>query len=88
MRVLCMEPSRLAMATVSPDLSVPLKTRPMPRRPEVVAVIEVGDQHLQYAVRIAHRRRDVLEDGVEQRAQIGGRVLHAGACAMPVLAMV
>ena len=55
---------------------------------QVVAVIQVGDEHLQDGVGIAGRRRDVLQDGVEQRAQIGGRIFHACVLATPVLAMV
>src|ERR1017187_2461408 len=43
---------------------------------EIIAVIQVGNQHLQDAIRVAHGRRNVLHDGVEQRPQIGGRIFH------------
>ena len=35
--------------------------------PEVIGVIEVGDQHLETFAGMGARRRDVLDDGVEQR---------------------
>ena len=37
---------------------------------EVVARIEVGDEHLQRRLRVAARRRHVLDDRVEQRPQV------------------
>ena len=37
---------------------------------EIVAGVQVGDQHLQRRRRIALRRRHVLDDGVEERPQI------------------
>ena len=40
---------------------------------EVVARIEVGDEQLQRRVGIAARRRHVLDDRVEQRAQVLAR---------------
>ena len=40
---------------------------------EIVARVEVGDEQLQRRVRVAARRRDVLDDGVEQRPQILAR---------------
>jgi hypothetical protein len=44
---------------------------PADRNPaEVVARVEVGDEQLQRRVRISARRRDVLDDRVEQRTQI------------------
>src|ERR1035441_4753318 len=43
---------------------------------QIVAVIQVGDEHLQHAVRVAHGWRDVLHDGVEEGPQIGGRIFH------------
>src|ERR1039458_528872 len=44
--------------------------------PQIIAVVQVGDQHLEYAVRVADRWWDVLHDGVEQGPQIGGRIFH------------
>ncbi len=42
----------------------------MARRPEVVAVVEIGHQNLQRARGIAFRCRNGLDDGFEQRLQI------------------
>ena len=54
---------------------------------EIVAVIQVGDQHLEHAVGVADGRRDVLHDGVEQgrRSVASSSILDL---ATPVLAMV
>ena len=48
--------------------------------PEVVARVEVRDEQLQRRVRVAARRRHVLDDGVEQRPQILARPfrVHGG----------
>jgi hypothetical protein len=53
---------------------------------QIIAVIEVGDQHLQHRVGIAHRRGDVLQDGFKQRAQIVRRIFER-LLATPVLAL-
>jgi hypothetical protein len=55
--------------------------------PQVVAVIQVGDQHLQHLVRIARRLGDMPQDGVEQRLQVG-RGSSMEFFATPVLATV
>ena len=86
--VLCNEPSRLAMATSSPYLQRAVEDAADAEAAEVVAVIQVGDQHLQDAVGIADGRRNVLHDGVEQRPQVGRTRLPSCVLAMPVLAMV
>ena len=43
---------------------------------QVVAVIQIGDQQLQYSFRISGRTRNVLDDGVEKRLQIVRLVLE------------
>ena len=43
---------------------------------QVVAVIQVGDQHLEHAFGIADGRGDVLHDGVEQGPEVGGGIFH------------
>ena len=43
---------------------------------EIVARIEVGDEQLQRRVRVAARRRHVLDDRVEQRPQILARAVR------------
>src|SRR5271157_4645229 len=50
---------------------------------QVIAVIQVGHQHLEHAIGIAHGRRNVLDDGVEERTQVVRRIVertlgHAG----------
>ena len=37
---------------------------------EIVARIEIRDQHLQRRLRVAARRRHVIDDGVEERPQV------------------
>ena len=53
-----------------------LEDAPNAQAAQVVAVIQVGDEHLQDGFGIARRRGNVLQDGVEERAQVGGRVVH------------
>ena len=53
-----------------------LKDAPDRQPSQIVAVIQVRHQHLQHAVRIARRRRDMLQDRVEQRLQIVRIVFH------------
>ena len=55
---------------------------------QVVAGVEVGDEHLQRAAGIAARRRDVSEDGVEQRAEVVADDLDRGAWRDPRVALV
>ena len=55
---------------------------------QVIAVIEIGDQQLQDRIGIARRRRDVLQDGFEQRAQVGRMRLPWTVFAMPAFALV
>ena len=43
---------------------------------QVIAVIEIRHQQLQDAVGIAGGRRDLLEDGFEQRAEVGAVVIQ------------
>ena len=43
---------------------------------EIIAVIEVGDEHLEDAGAIAGGRGNVLDDGLEERAEVGGWVVH------------
>ncbi len=40
---------------------------------EIVAVVEIGDQDLQWSVGVAARRRNGLHDGFEQRLQVLAR---------------
>ncbi len=44
--------------------------------PEIVVVVEIRHQKLQRPVGIARRRRDVLENGLEQGTQIVRIVFH------------
>ena len=48
-------------------------------RPEIVARIEVGDEHLQRRIGIAPRRRHAVDDGVEERPQVLARLADAHA---------
>ena len=54
---------------------------------DVVARVEVGDQQLQRRVRVAARRRHVLDDRVEQRPQILARAVRVQV-AVPMRAFV
>ena len=45
---------------------------------EIVAVVEIGDQHLQRTVGIAGRQGNGIDDGVEQRAQILAGLIQVG----------
>ena len=42
----------------------------------VTVVVQRGDLDLQWTARVASRRRDVIEDGIEQRLQIAGQVVR------------
>ena len=46
----------------------------------VRVVVERGDLQLQRRGGLTHRRRHVVEDGVEQRLQVVGQLVHAQAC--------
>ena len=46
------------------------------KAPEVIAVIEIGNLGLQNGVRIARGRRNVFEDGFEERTQILGGIVQ------------
>ena len=53
-----------------------MKDAPDGEPAEVFRVVEVADLDLEDLVRVALRRGDVFEDGVEQRAQVLGVVLQ------------
>ena len=55
---------------------------------EVVARVEVGDEHLQRRVGVAARRRHVLDDRVEQRPQILAGLVADRGVAVPARAFV
>ena len=55
---------------------------------EVVAGVEVGDQHLQRRVDVAARRRHVLDDRVEQRPQVLAGHVEVDVGGVPARALV
>ena len=63
----------LSTATESFKRTAPLKIAPYRNSAEVVARVEIRDEHLQRRLRIAARRRHVCHDRVEQRPQVAAR---------------
>ena len=51
----------------------------MARRPDVGRGVEVGDERLEGCIGVVERRRDAVDDGVEQRHEVGPDVVGRGA---------
>ena len=67
----------------SPRRNVPLWTRQMAKRPTIGRGIEVGDQRLERDVGVVVRAAARVDDGVEQRNEVGARRRRARCCAQP-----
>ena len=61
------------------DLDPPVEDAADRDASEVVARVEVGDEHLQRRIGIAPRRRHAVDDGVEERPQVLARLGDAHA---------
>ncbi len=77
---------QLADGNGIPDVDPAVEDAADGNAPEVVARIQVGDQQLQRRVGIAARRRHMLDDGVEQRPEVGpqGVLIVAGRAGLGV----
>ena len=64
---------QLAHRDLIADLHAPVEDAADRDPSDVIARIEVGDQQLERRVRVAARRRDVIDDGVEQGPQVQPR---------------
>ena len=77
-------PVQLADRDRVTDLHPPVEHATDRDAAEIVAGVEVGDQHLQRGVRVSPRRRHAVDDGVEERPQVlarfaDGHARRAGA---------
>ena len=81
-------PSSLSTTTGSPIVDPAVEDAADGDAPEVVARVEVRDEHLQRRLGIAARRRHVLDDRVEQRPQIRRPASPRSRVAVPARALV
>ena len=65
-------------ATWSPTRTLPRSMRPIAIRPRKLEMVQRGDQHLERPVGIALGLRHVVQDGLEQRLEVGARLVQLG----------
>ena len=86
--VSCTRPIELADGDRVADLDAAVEDAADRDAAEVVARVEVGDQHLQRRVGVAPRRRHVLDDRVEERPQVLAGLVQVDVVDVPARAFV
>ena len=67
-------PVQLHERQVAPGADLSLEDAPDGVAPQVVVVLDVGDAHLEVAIRLAGRRGHLLQDRLQQRHHVGAGV--------------